>query len=95
MNRPPRVPIGPLLEAIAADTDRPPAVVIHEATGIHASSVRRACMAGTLTVWLADTIAIRTLNTHPSLIWGDDWLDQDSFRDGAIVAIFEAMRAAT
>lgn len=80
---PPRLPIGPLLAAAAASTDRRSAC--HAATagigaatladmfGVTRRTVARWLAAGSVPFYMADAAAI-ALDAHPVQVWGEQFL---------------------
>lgn len=73
----PRLDVGPLLEAL-------PPLEIREFGESHSfgrknmnrranKALSRARLAGSITVYTADRLAVEILHKHPAEIWGDEW----------------------
>jgi lambda repressor-like predicted transcriptional regulator len=101
---PPKVPFLPLYKAFIADGAAEPAhalTAMSVTAGVDRSGLYRCLATDTVSVWMADEIAIRSLNRHPVEIWGDDWLDPDSLHHPSVdraVRIdhaFQQLRKAT
>lgn len=83
MNRPPKVPVQPLIDALADHGITGP-TAIGRAIGVDRLVIHRAIQAGELTVWAADRAAVTALQVHPVLIWGHQWLDQEWLNHPAV-----------
>jgi hypothetical protein len=78
------VPFLPIYRAFIADGAAEPAHALSAmgaAAGVDRSGLYRCFATDTVSVWMADEIAVRALNRHPVEIWGDDWLDRDALDD--------------
>jgi hypothetical protein len=85
------LPIGPLLNLLGRE--RLDQVAVTDLARVDRSGFNRAVQRGHISMWTADRIAIQ-LNTHPLLIWGDQWLDADHYLAGRIDEAFDALKRA-